>query len=126
MMRGWIHRRLRQWLGISDLDHRLMDMSVTLVEIEGAVFVVSGVPRLVATENSLRLIEERLRIIEAVKTPEGEALGEFAARQAVNKREADKLRLDTSAAEARDMTLDQYRAMLDERHRRKAEKRNVS
>jgi hypothetical protein len=121
-MREW----LKRWLGVSDLDWRLRDISERLGAVESAVFVLNGVPRLIATENSLRLIEERLRMLENFTDDQGGKLGEAAARKTVYQREADKLRLDTSAAEARDMTLDQYRAMLDERHRRKAEKRNVS
>lgn len=132
MIRDW----LRNWLGLETLDSSLGYLSRSnearkddIQSVRDQIDIIYKhdlLPqnlhtRIVATENSLRLIENRLKLIEGLEWADG-TVGEHAARKAMREQEDKQLRLDQSAAKVRGMTLDEYRADVARRKAEKAEK----
>ena len=120
-MLGTLRLRLRSWIRDliqSDLDFLYLK---NYAEEKARESDANLRVRLTAAENSLRLIEARLKAIEGLKLGDGEGnLGEAAARRVLAEEQANLDRLDASAAKLRGMTLDEYRA---DKERRIAAKR---
>lgn len=119
MIRFW----LRRWLGITSSHEQTFALIVRLRrdldELEqNALLPANFHAHNLHIENSLRLIENRLKLIEGLEWADG-TVGEHAARKAVLEQLDKQARLDASAAKVRDMSLDEYKADVA---RRKAEK----
>jgi hypothetical protein len=122
MIRFW----LRRWLGIiGDCEgiYRWLDRLQDRMEVieENALLPTNFHQHNLHIENSLRLIENRLRLIEGLEWADG-TVGEHAARKATLEQAEKQARLDESAAKVRGMSLDEYKADVARRKAEKAEK----
>jgi hypothetical protein len=123
MIRFW----LRRWLGIigtyEDCIRWLDGLQNRIEELEqNALLPTNYQTHQIHIENSLRLLEARIKQMEALELADG-TVGEHAARKAMRDQEDKQLRLDQSAAKVRGMSLDEYKAGVA---RRKAEKAKES
>lgn len=115
----WLRKSVRRWLDIgADLD-RYAEEQRAYTDTAVRLKDVNLSARVTAAENSCRLIEKRLKLIEALRVGDGE-LGELAARVDLAKESADKDRLDASAAKLRGLTIEQYREDVEKRRAAKA------
>lgn len=125
MIRDWI----RRWLGLETLDDSLGYLSrsneARKDEIDSlqrdALLPANFHQHNLHIENSLRLIENRLKLIEGLEWADG-TVGEHAARKAALEQADKQRRLDESAAKVRGMSLDEYKADVARRKAEKAEK----
>lgn len=105
MMRKWV----RKWLGIDDdikaLREQMWDVTVTASEAMQSR--VNSDMRMTALENSMRKVERDVKIV----APDYEASVELEERKAAAVRE----RYEISAADARGITVEEYREQLAQR-----------
>lgn len=115
----WLRRRAREWLRLNGDGYRIEMLSRAYTDRAVALKDANIAVRMSAAENSCRLIEKRLKMIEDLKVGDG-ALGELAARVEMAGEEADRDRLDASAAKLRGLTIEAYREQVAERRKNKA------
>jgi len=102
----------------SDMAERVYDSAVNAADVAVGNALRNHSNRMLGAENSLRLVENRLAMIEALRIADGE-IGELAARRQKAEDDANRDRLDASAAMLRGQTLEQYRADKEKRRREK-------
>lgn len=120
-MKRWLRDRLSLWLIHSGLFITPRDQVALYAEmrrmLESNLLPENFNMRLHGTENSLRLIEKRLEVLEMMPGPDGLSAGLAGKKTADLLEAAAALRRDRSAAAARGVDLETY---LEERRRRPA------
>ena len=109
MIRKWV----RKWLGIDDDLKELREQmwEVTVTASEAMRSRVNSDMRMTALENSMRKVERDVKIV----APDYEASVEMEERKAAAVRE----RYEISAADARGITVEEYREQIAERRNKR-------
>jgi hypothetical protein len=112
---NWLRRKLIAWLDVPTLqDFWLEQARVNEMYAKDINLAL----RIKAAENSCRLVEKRLKELEGVtlnfekcqSSGPFATLGEVATYEAEAEKQATEIRYDRSAAEARGMSYEEYRA----------------
>jgi hypothetical protein len=113
---NWLRRKLIAWLDVPTLqDFWLEQARVNEMYAKGINLAL----RIKAAENSCRLVEAQIKNIEAVTLPSENipgarhSIGDLARMEHEGNKQATELRYDKSAAEARGMSLEEYRAFKE-------------
>lgn len=130
-MTQWLRRRLRTWLGVdaaeqkTEILERYHDRRINGVRHELRELIMERNSefrlRLSSLEASRAKTDAAVTAIYDIPTDDGDTIGGVIKKREASLKSANEDRLDASAAKLRGLTLEQYRADLAERKRKKAE-----